>query len=253
MSLFDLSGRVAVVTGGGRGLGQAMALGLASAQATVVVAGRGGTELHETVAKIEEAGGRASAISVDLLDPAGADHLIEEAVSRHGKVDVMLHAAGSQVRKPAVDIAVEEWTQVTDIHLKAAFLLARATARHLIGRGAPGKVIFVGSLNSHIGIRNVSAYAASKSGVSGLARVLANEWAPDGICVNTIVPGYYRTLLTEDLFADPVKHDWVMSRIPMRRLGEPSDLAGAAIFFASAASDYVTGAEIRVDGGWLAT
>ncbi|CAH1689575.1 2-dehydro-3-deoxy-D-gluconate 5-dehydrogenase [Hyphomicrobiales bacterium] len=253
MKLFDLSERVVVVTGGGRGLGRAMATGLAEAGAMVVLAGRGHIELEETAEAIRLAGGRSSTVSVDLLEPVGPATLVDRIVAENGRLDVLLHAAGSQVRKPALEFTGEEWDRVTDIHLKAAFLLAQATARHLVDRRAGGKIIFVGSLNSHIGIRNVSAYAAAKCGIAGLARVLANEWAVDGICVNTIIPGYYRTALTEDLFADRARHDWVMSRIPMQRLGDPADLAGAAIYFASSASDYVTGAEIRVDGGWLAT
>nr|WP_249730162.1 SDR family oxidoreductase [Chelatococcus sp. YT9] len=251
--MFDLSERVAVVTGGGRGLGRAMAKGLAEAGAVVVLAGRGQIELEEAAESIRLAGGRASTVSVDLLDPAGPTLLVDRIVAENGRLDVLLHAAGSQIRKPALELTAEDWDRITDIHLKAAFLLAQATARHLVDRRAGGKIIFVGSLNSHIGIRNVSAYAAAKSGIAGLARVLANEWAVEGICVNTIIPGYYRTAITEDLFADSAKHDWVMSRIPMQRLGDPADLAGAAIYLASAASDYVTGAEIRVDGGWLAT
>lgn len=252
MRLFDLSDRVAVVTGGGRGLGQAIAFGLAEAGATVVIAGRTRAELESTTAEITGRGGRAVAAEVDLLESDGPSRLIEHAVRIAGQVDILVHAAGTQVRKPATDVTAEEWDRVHDIHLRSAFLLAQATARHLLQRGAPGKVILVGSLNSHIGIRHVAPYAAAKSGLAGLARVLAHEWAEHGICVNTIVPGYYRTALTEDLLADRAKHDWVMSRIPMRRLGDPSDLAGASIYFASSASDYVTGAEIRVDGGWLA-
>jgi 2-deoxy-D-gluconate 3-dehydrogenase len=253
MSLFDLHGRVALVTGGGRGLGQAMANGLAVAGAHVVVAGRGRDELDAAVAEIEKAGGRASALPGDLLDAEVPARLVAQVIEQYGQLDIMLHAAGAQVRKPALEISHDEWERVTGIHLRTAFLLAQATARHLLARQAAGKIIFVGSLTSHIGIRGVAPYASSKSGILGMARALAAEWAVHGINVNTIIPGYFHTKLTEDLFADKEKHQWVMSRIPMNRLGEPSDLAGAAVFFASRASDYVTGSEIRVDGGWLAS
>lgn len=253
MSLFDLNGRVALVTGGGRGLGQAMASGLAASGAHVVLTGRGQCELEAAVSAIRASGASASHRASDLSDPDTPRHLVDDVVAEFGRLDILLHAAGAQVRKPALEVTADEWDQVTGLHLKTAFLLAQSMARQARAKERAAKIIFVGSLTSHIGFRGVAPYAASKSGVVGLARTLAAEWAPVRINVNTIIPGYFHTLLTQDLLADRDKHQWVMSRIPMNRLGDPSDLAGAAVFFASSASDYVTGAEIRVDGGWLAS
>jgi|TARA_A100001391_G_scaffold111858_1_gene75148 NAD(P)-dependent dehydrogenase (short-subunit alcohol dehydrogenase family) len=253
MNLFDLAGRSVLVTGGSRGLGREMALGLAQAGAHVAIAGRNRDELDATVSDIEAAGGKCTAIKADLLDANGPKSLVANAVSALGWLDIVLHAAGHQVRKPLAELSIDEWDDIQAIHLRAAFLLAQGAIRHFRAKGMPGKIVFVGSLNSHIGIANVGAYAAAKSGLAGLARVLSAENAEAGICVNTIIPGYFHTALTNDLFADKARHDWVMSRIPMKRLGTPQDLVGAAIYFSSPASDYVTGAEIRVDGGWLAT
>ncbi|MET4575758.1 SDR family oxidoreductase [Ottowia thiooxydans] len=253
MTLFDLKGRVALVTGGGRGLGEAMAAGLAQAGAHVVLAGRSTHELEAAVAAIRAQGGIASYVIVDLMQDGAHEQVVRDVVAKAGRLDVLLHAAGMQVRKNAIDITADDWDRVTDIHLRTAFLLAQATARHAMAEQAAAKIIFVGSLTSHIGFRGIAPYAAAKSGVAGLARTLAAEWATSGINVNTIIPGYFHTKLTGDLLADEEKHRWVMSRIPMNRLGDPQDLAGAAVFFASTASDYVTGAEIRVDGGWLAS
>lgn len=253
MSIFDLSGRNAIVTGGSRGLGRSMAIGLADAGARVAVVGRQQAELEAAVDEITERGGKAIAVAADLLDPYGPQYLVDRVVAALGPIDVMLHAAGHQVRKPLTELPVDEWDGIANIHIRAAFLLARSAINSFREHDTAGKVIFVGSLNSHIGIANIGAYAAAKSGLLGLARALSAENAATGICVNTIIPGYFHTALTDDLFADTAKRDWVMSRIPMKRLGKPDDLIGAAVFFASSASDYVTGAEIRVDGGWLAT
>ncbi|WP_127145543.1 SDR family NAD(P)-dependent oxidoreductase [Pelagibacterium montanilacus] len=251
--MFDLSGRTALVTGGGRGLGKAMAHALAGAGARVAIAGRNAEERESAVAEITALGGEAIALAADLLEPQGPERLVDEADTALGGLDILIHAAGHQIRKPLVELAAEEWDQIAAIHSRAAFLLARETVLRLRARNAPGRIIFIGSLNSHIGIANVGAYASAKSGLAGLARVLSAENAAHAITVNTIIPGYFHTALTSDLFADPERHAWVMSRIPMKRLGRPEDLGGAAVFLASSASDYVTGAEIRVDGGWLAT
>lgn len=251
MRLFDLSGKVAVVTGGGRGLGRAMALGLAEAGARVAIAGRGHGELDETVQEAAEKGWNMMAVPCDLTAPDGSTAFLETVIGAWGAVDIALHAAGSQIRKSYDALTPDDWDRITGIHLRTGFFLAQAVMKHLRARQSPGKIILIGSLTSHIGIRNLAPYVASKSGISGLARALAAEGAEHGICVNVIIPGYYHTSLTGDLLSDPEKHAWVMSRIPMKRLGQPEDLSGAAIFLASSASDYVTGSEIRVDGGWL--
>lgn len=252
MTLFDISGKVALVTGGGRGLGGAIARGLAQAGAHVVVAGRSSGELDRIVDEAARCGESMSALTCDLTRPQAPTLLVERAVEICGALDILVHAAGTQVRKPLPDLTIEDWDRVTDLHLRAAFLLAQATVAHLRERKSGGKIVLIGSLTTHIGISNLVPYVSAKSAVGGLTRALAVELADHGICVNAIIPGYYRTALTDDLLSDPEKHDWVLSRIPMKRLGRPEDLVGAAVYLSSGASDYVTGTEIRVDGGWLA-
>lgn len=252
MKLFDLHGRVALVTGAGRGLGRGMATALAEAGADVVAVSRSKEQLGETVALLEHHGRRPRAISWDLGDTDGLEGLVEEIVRDYGQLDILLNAAGNQVRKPALEITPEEWEAVQNLHLKAAFFLSQAAARFMVRRGSGGKIIFVASLTSHLGVRNTVPYSASKSGILGLVRTLAVEWASHSIQVNAIGPGYFHTALTDDLFSDPEGRARVLSRIPIGRVGEPEDLAGATVFLASSASDYMTGQVVNVDGGWLA-
>lgn len=252
MHIFDLQGRVTLVTGAGRGLGRGMALALAEAGADVVAVSRSADQLEETLTFLRRHGGNPQTLPWDLSDTRGLDDLVEKVVEQRGRVDVLLHAAGVQVRKPALEVTLEDWETVQAVHLRTAFFLSRAVARRMIERGAGGKIILVASLTSHIGVPNVAPYAASKSGLLGLARTLAVEWAPHSIQVNALGPGYFRTAITEELFADPEQRSRLLARIPAGRPGEPEDLAGATVFLASSASDYVTGQVINVDGGWLA-
>jgi 2-dehydro-3-deoxy-D-gluconate 5-dehydrogenase len=250
--IFDLYGTVALVTGAGRGLGRGIAIALAEAGADVVAVSRSADQLEETMTLLRRHGGSPQAVPWDLGDPYGLEGLVEKVQEQKGRVDVLLHAAGVQVRKPALEVTVDDWESVQAIHLRAAFFLSRAVARSMIERHDGGKIILVASLTSQIGVPNVAPYAAGKSGILGLVRTLAVEWAPHSIQVNAVGPGYFRTTITEEIFADPERRSKLLARIPAGRPGEPEDLAGATVFLASPASDYMTGQVINVDGGWLA-
>jgi NAD(P)-dependent dehydrogenase (short-subunit alcohol dehydrogenase family) len=251
--MFSLAGKVALVSGGGRGLGRGMAAALARAGADVAVTSRSEAQLAETTALLDRQGGRTLAVAGDLEEPDAPGAVIGEVLAARGRLDILVHAAGVQIRKPVAELSAQEWDRVQAVHLRAGFLLAQAAAAAMMRRGEGGKIIVVGSLTTTIGIPATAAYAAAKSGLLGLARTLAVELAPHGICVNAIAPGYFHTAMTDDLFSDPRRRAEIMSRIPLGRTGEPEDLGGATVFLASAASDYVTGQTIAVDGGWLAS
>ncbi len=247
---FRLDGRVALVTGGGRGLGRGMALALAGAGAWTAVASRDERQLAETVALVHAHGGRALALPCDVAGEGAPARLAAEVVDRLGRLDVLVHAAGNQVRKPALDLSAAEFDAVLAVHLRAAFLLAQAAARSMVEQGEGGSVVLVGSMTSAwAGLPGVTPYATAKSGLLGLARTLAVEWAPHGIRVNVLAPGFFATEMTRDVADDPGRRA-VYARIPMGRTGEPDDLAGAVVFLAAPASAYVTGQVLAVDGGW---
>ena len=248
---FDLSGRVAIVTGGGGGLGRPIAMALAAAGAEVVVAGRTRTALEGSCAEIAAAGGGAHALVVDVTKPREVGAAFDSVVERSGRVDILVNCAGTQLRQPALEIAEEGWDRIVAVNLKGVFFCCQAAGRHMT-RAGRGRVINVSSLTGEIGLPNLAAYGATKGGVNQLTRALAVEWAARGITVNAIGPGRIRTAMTEDIFSDPAQASFV-SRIPMRRPGEPSDLTGAVVFLASDASSYLTGQIIYIDGGWLAS
>jgi 2-deoxy-D-gluconate 3-dehydrogenase len=247
--LFDLRGKVAAVTGANTGLGQAMAVALAGAGARVALIGR--SEPAETRRLIAGLGGDSISVMADLSRFDCADRVVAETVSGLGSIDILVNNAGIIRRSEALDFTEEDWNDVLDTNLKTPFFLARAAAVRMIERGG-GKIINVASLLSFQGGIRVASYTASKSGLAGLTRLLANEWAAKGINVNAIVPGYFATNNTEALRNDENRNREILSRIPAARWGDPADLAGAVIFLASAASDYVHGALLPVDGGWLA-
>ena len=248
--LFDLTGKVAVVTGPNTGLGQAMSIALAEAGAKVSLVGR--VEPDQTVEIIESAGGRCSVIMADLGATDVIPGIISDTNAALGPIDILVNNAGIIRREDALDFSEENWDDVMAVNLRTPFFLAQAVARTMVDDGRSGKIINTASLLSFQGGIRVPSYTASKSGIAGITRLLANEWAPNGINVNAIVPGYFATDNTKDLRADPVRSQEILSRIPAGRWGEPSDLAGAAVFLASPASDYVQGVLLPVDGGWLA-
>lgn len=247
--LFDLKGKVAAVTGANTGLGQAMAVALASAGANVALVGR--SVPIETQEKIEGIGGKSATIMADLSRSDCTEGVVAETVSCFGSLDILVNNAGIIRRTEALEFTEEDWDDVLDTNLKTPFFLAKAAAARMVRNGG-GKIINVASLLSFQGGIRVASYTASKSGLAGLTRLLANEWAARGINVNAIVPGYFATNNTEALRNDVDRNREILSRIPAARWGDPSDLAGTVIFLASPASDYVHGALLPVDGGWLA-
>lgn len=248
---FSLAGRTALVSGGGRGLGRAMAEGLAAAGASVVVSARTADQLDATVQAVTDAGGSCFALPADLSREDAPGKLVEAVVDRTGKLDILLHAAGNQIRKPALQMTAQDWDAINNVHLRAGFLLAQATALHLVDRGAEGSILFVGSLTSFRGIPDISPYVAVKTAILGLTRSLAVEWAPYGIRVNAIAPGFFSTEMTRDLVDHPGRQA-LIGRAPMGRQGEPDELAGAAVFLSSGAASFITGQSLTVDGGWSA-
>jgi 2-deoxy-D-gluconate 3-dehydrogenase len=250
-NLFSLDGKVALVTGASRGLGQAMAVGLAAAGADIVGLDR--TPRSDTRPQVEALGRRYHHITCDLLE-ATPDRLAEcvaEVVQTYGRLDILLNNAGTIRRGPVLEFTAKDWHDVLQINLSAAFFLAQAAARHMVTQGG-GKIINIVSMLSFQGGILVPSYTAAKSGLAGLTKALANELAPHNINVNAIAPGYIATDNTAPLQADPVRNQAILDRIPAGRWGEPEDLQGAAVFLASAASDYMHGTLLAVDGGWLA-
>jgi len=245
---FDLGGKVALVTGGSVGLGQAIAVALAGAGADIVSTSR--RPAPETQKAVEALGRRFLGIEADLGSTAPIAGIIKQALA-FGGLDILVNNAGIIRRNDSVDFTEEDWDAVIDTNLKTAFFLAQAAGRHMIAQGH-GKIINVASMLSFQGGIRVPSYTASKSGLAGITRLLACEWAGKGVNVNAIAPGYMTTDNTAALRADEKRNAQIMDRIPAGRWGEPSDLGGAAVFLASHASDYVHGAIIPVDGGWLA-
>lgn len=242
---FSLEGRRALVTGANTGIGQAIAIGLAQAGAQVICAGRRACD--DTVAAITDAGGSATSILVDFTDPmAGQDLFADQGI------DILINNAGIIRRADAVDFTEADWDAVMDVNLKALFFTTQAFARELLGTGASGAVVNIASLLSFQGGIRVPSYTASKHGVSGLTKLLANEWAAKNINVNAVAPGYIETNNTEALRADADRNAAILDRIPAGRWGQASDIAGAAVYLCTPAARYVHGATLNVDGGWLA-
>ncbi|ASY66194.1 2-deoxy-D-gluconate 3-dehydrogenase (plasmid) [Sinorhizobium sojae CCBAU 05684] len=244
--IFSLQGKRALVTGANTGIGQAIALSFAKAGAEVICAGRSSVE--ETLDLIAEAGGRASGLPLDLSGPVAGNSVFVE----NAPVDILVNNAGIIRRADSVDFTEADWDDVMNVNLKAVFFLCQAFARTVFQRGGGGKIINIASMLSFQGGIRVPSYTASKSGVAGLTKLLANEWAAKGINVNAIAPGYIATNNTEALRADEGRNKAILDRIPAGRWGDPDDIGGAAVFLASPAAKYVHGAILNVDGGWLA-
>jgi 2-deoxy-D-gluconate 3-dehydrogenase len=250
MDPFDLTGRVAIVTGGNGGIGLGMARGLARAGATVVIAGRNAAKSAEAVKTIAEAGGSASAVAVDVVDEASCRAMVATTVERHGRLDVLVNNAGTNLRKQPQDYTLAEWDQVLRTNLTSAFACSQAAYPEM-KRAGGGKIVNIGSMMSIFGASFTAPYAASKGGIVQMTRALACAWAPDRIQVNAVLPGWIDTELTRGARRQvPGLHERVLARTPAGRWGEPGDFGGIAVFLASAASDFVTGTAIPVDGGY---
>ena len=250
LDLFRLEGKVALVTGSASGLGAAIAIALAQAGAAVATHGNR-RPADETAAAISALGRDSAAFSADLSSTAGPEHLFTQAVEKFGHLDILVNNAGTINRDAAENTSLESWQEVLQVNLTSVFQLSQLLARDIIGRSATGKIVNIASLLSFQGGIRVPAYASSKGGVAQLTKALANEWAPRGIQVNAIAPGYFATSNTEALRADEIRNRQILERIPAGRWGQPEDITGAALFLASAASDYVTGTILTVDGGWM--
>jgi 2-deoxy-D-gluconate 3-dehydrogenase len=251
---FSLAGKTALVTGANTGIGQAIAVALAEAGADVAVAGR--SEPAETLRLIEAAGRKAVSIKADLSSIEPVQRVIDEALAVLGRLHVLVNNAGIIRRDDLLDFSEADWDAVKDTNLKTLYFLSQAAARHMVERGqagqSNGKIINIASLLTFQGGIRVPSYAAAKSGVGGVTKAMANELAPKGVQVNAIAPGYVATNNTTALREDETRNRQIMERIPAGRWGDPADIAGAAVFLASPAADYVTGHVLAVDGGWLA-
>ncbi|MGH8051065.1 MAG: 2-dehydro-3-deoxy-D-gluconate 5-dehydrogenase KduD [Arenimonas sp.] len=248
-TMFSLQGKVALVTGANTGLGQGIALALANAGADII--GAGTSSQDETAAKVKTLGRRYHAIKADLSSLAPVPGLIDETLSTFGQLDILVNNAGTIRRADAIDFTEADWDAVMDVNLKTAFFLCQAAGRHMITQGR-GKIINIASMLSFQGGIRVPSYTASKHGIAGITKLLANEWAGKGLNINAIAPGYMVTNNTTALRADENRNRDILARIPAGRWGEPGDIGGATIFLASAASDYVNGIVLPVDGGWQA-
>ncbi|MDQ1091229.1 2-deoxy-D-gluconate 3-dehydrogenase [Xanthomonas sacchari] len=246
---FSLEGKVALVTGANTGLGQGIAVALAQAGADIAAAGIQAPT--ETEAKVTALGRRFIAIEANLISIEPVQRILDQTLAGLGRLDILVNNAGLIRRADAVDFSEQDWDDVMNVNIKSAFFMCQASGRHFIAQGS-GKIINIASMLSFQGGIRVPSYTASKSGIAGITRLLANEWGAKGVNINAIAPGYMATDNTAQLRADPARNQAILERIPAGRWGVPEDLGGTAVFLASSASDYVNGTVIPVDGGWLA-
>ena len=248
-SIFDLTGKSAVVTGGSTGLGRGMALGLASAGADILLVDR--LDAENVAQQVRDMGRRAATVVADLAEISSVEKVVQAAIKQFGRIDILINNAGIIRRTPAVQFSEKDWDEVMAINAKMVFFLSQAAARDMMQRSG-GKIVNIASLLSFQGGIFVPSYSASKGAVAQITKALANEWAQHGINVNAIAPGYMATDNTKALREDPVRSKSILERIPAGRWGIPDDLRGAVVYLASSASDYVNGHVLVVDGGWLA-
>lgn len=249
LDLFKLDGRVAVVTGASRGLGNAMARGLAEAGANIVGIGRS-SDWGDLEATVTATGRKFWGVTADLGKPQDRIGLIDKIVALAGRVDILVNNAGISHRHPPEDYPLAEWHELMEVHLHASFDLSQQAAKQMLPRGR-GKIINIGSVMTFEGGLNIPAYAAAKHALAGLTKSLANSWSRQGINVNCICPGYFETTLSHVLQNDPVRGPQILDRIPVGRWGQPDEIAGTCVFLASDASNYMHGSEVVIDGGWL--
>ncbi len=250
--LFSLSGKTVLITGSSSGIGAALAVGLAEAGAIVGVHGGSAEKVAETCRQVEAAGGLAFGFTADLTEVEASRQLMADALAKLGRLDILINCAGMNRRKPVDEVTPDDYDTIMAVNLRSIFFLCQAAHPYFKRQGG-GKIINISSINSLYGLGTISVYGASKAGLAQLTRVMAVEWAGDNIQVNGIVPGFIRTPLTEGaLWGTPHRAEWLYDRIPMRRPGEPEELVGAALLLAGPASNYMTGATITIDGGFLA-
>ena len=249
-NLFNLEGKVAIVTGANKGLGKAISVALASNGADIFGVSRG--EAQETRKEVENLGKKFQEMNVDLRDSKKAQDIVKKAIETYGKIDILVNNAGMIKREDCIKYTEQDWDDVINLNLKTLFFLSQEVAKQYIKQGTGGKIINIASMLSFQGGIRVPAYTASKSGVMGITKAMANELAKENINVNAIAPGYMATDNTKAIREDNKRNEEILDRIPAGRWGTPEDLAGAAIFLASSASDYVNGHTLAVDGGWLA-
>ena len=247
-TLFDLTGKVAMVTGTSRGLGQYLARALARAGADLVITSRHRESLGEFQAQIEAMGRRAVPLELDVRSLPSIARAAEEGLAAYGKIDILVNNAGCNVRKRALDVAWDDWNLVLDTNLRGTFFMAQAVARSMVPRRS-GRIINIGSVTSVFGYSGVAPYTASRGGVRGLTMSLADDWGEYGITVNCLAPGWFRTAQNAALYENREWVDYIVDRIPLKRVGKPDDLDGAVVFLASDASAYITGQTLLVDGG----
>lgn len=248
LALFDLTGKVAIVTGASRGLGQYLARALAKAGADLVITSRTVDSLQDFTREVEDMGRRVLPLSLDVRNLPSIRDMTEAAFDHFGRIDILVNNAGCNVRKPAVDIEWEDWNLVVNTNLRGGFFVAQAVAKKMIPAGY-GRVINIGSLTAVAGFAGITPYCASRGGVKQMTMSLADDWGPHGITVNCLAPGWFKTAQTQALYDNKKWVDYLIDRIPMKRVGQPNDLDGTVIFLASDASAYMTGQTLLVDGG----
>ncbi len=251
LDVFSLNGKVSIVTGGGRGIGSGIAKALAGAGSDLMLVARSESQLQQTAQFLsQDYERRVETLAADVSKIENISAIVKETVARFGKIDILANNAGSNIRKPFLEVTEEDYEAVIRIQLKSAYFLAQAAAKEMIKNGR-GKIINLASLASKIGVPNISVYGAAKGGIFALTKSMALELAPCKINVNAVAPGYVRTAMTEAIFQDRKRHDWMLSRIPLGRFGTVEDIGNAVLFLASPVSDYITGEVVYVDGGWM--
>ena len=253
MDRFCLDGKLAIVTGGSRGIGLGIAQAMTEAGADVILVARNRAALEDAASKLRDSGREVACCPFDLMETGQITQWYGDVVSAHGRPNILVNSAGMTLRGPAEDMALSDWNDTIALNLTAAFVLSQAFARRLIAAGENGKIINIASLMTAAARKTTAAYTASKGGIGQLTKALAVDWAGKGLHVNAIAPGYVTTELTEALWSDAKFDSWVKQRTPLGRWGTPEDIALPALFLASSASDFVTGQILYVDGGWLAT
>ena len=247
--LFDLSGKVAIVTGASRGLGQYFATALAKAGADLVITSRKFSALNEFKREIESLGRKALPVQLDVLSQSDIENMVRVAVKEYGKIDILVNNAGMNIRKPSAEVTQQDWDTVLDTNLKGSFFCAQAVAKEMIKRKY-GRIINIGSCTCVFGMEGIAAYCASRGAILSMTRTLAAEWGKYGVTVNVLAPGWFKTAQNAVLYRNKDWVNYITSRIPLNRVGQPHDLDGAVVFLASDASEYITGQMLLIDGGF---